>query len=362
MRIRSAIPGTAAAGVALILVISPLAGQVRAAEPYTVQPGDTLSAIASRASTSVSELVALNHLANPNHIVPGERLVLPDRPQSASRSVTRTVIHVVRPGEQLTGIAAHFGTTIAGIAAANHLTDVNMIFAGQRLRIVGATRGFPASAAKRSTAAARPQPTTRIYRVRTGDTLTAIANRFRTTIGRLVTLNGLANPSYIRIGQLLRVPVIPPPAKDAWSIAGFEPDTQALMSQRLPIARLVAAEAKRAGVPVALALAVAWQESGWRQSVVSSAGAIGVMQLLPDTAEWIADAMLDAPIDVGLTRDNVHAGVTLLRHYMDRYRGDRRLVLAAYYQGQRALDEHGVFPVSRPYIASILLLEALFRP
>ena len=125
---------------------------------------------------------------------------------------------------------------------------------------------------------------------------------------------------------------------------------------------LIADEARRAGVPVPLALAVAWQESGWRQRVVSSAGAVGVMQLLPSTAEWVADSMLHAPVDIHSTRSNVRGGVALLKHYLLRYRGDRRRALAAYYQGQGAVDHHGIFPVSRPYIASILLLEELLQP
>jgi hypothetical protein len=56
----------------------------------------------------------------------------------------------------------------------------------------------------------------------------------------------------------------------------------------------------------------------------------------------------------------VAAGVTLLRHYLDRYQGDRSLVLAAYYQGQTAADRHGVYAITRPYISSILELEKLF--
>jgi hypothetical protein len=52
--------------------------------------------------------------------------------------------------------------------------------------------------------------------------------------------------------------------------------------------------------------------------------------------------------------------VRLLRHYLARYDGNRALVLAAYYQGQRATDRHGVYAVSRPYIASIAVLERLF--
>lgn len=363
MRFRSVIPGISATCLALVLVIGPIAGQAMAADPYVVRTGDTLSLIAARESTTVGELVALNHLGNPDHIVPGERLVLPAAPP-ARPAASRTVFHVVLAGEHLTGIAAHYGTTIARIVAANHLADANLIFAGQRLRITGATRGLPASTSSGSRSGNRgaPRASTRTYRVRPGDTLTAIATRFGATIGQLVALNGLANPGFIQAGQPLLVPVSSGAARATWTIANFDPATQASMSRHMAVARLIASEAHRSGVPVRFALAVAWQESGWRQDVVSSAGAIGVMQLLPATGEWVADAMLGVPIDVGVTGDNVRAGVVLLRHYLDRYDGNEQTALAAYYQGQRATDAEGIFSISRPYIASILLLEAQFRP
>jgi soluble lytic murein transglycosylase-like protein len=113
-------------------------------------------------------------------------------------------------------------------------------------------------------------------------------------------------------------------------------------------------------VPVAFALAVAWHESGWRAGVVSSAGAVGVMQLTPPTADWVGTSMLGQRVDLYDARSNVQAGITLLKHYLARYNGDRSLVLAAYYQGQTAADRYGVYAMTRAYIASILALEAFF--
>ena len=133
-----------------------------------------------------------------------------------------------------------------------------------------------------------------------------------------------------------------------------------VVASRDAMRQLIAEEATAAGVPVSLALAVAWQESGWRQEVVSSAGAVGVMQLMPGTAQWIGQSMLGRPVNINDARDNVHAGVRLLAHYLNRYAGNRELVLAAYYQGQTAADRHGVYPVSRAYIASVDSLVRLF--
>ena len=133
-----------------------------------------------------------------------------------------------------------------------------------------------------------------------------------------------------------------------------------LVAQRKQIGDIIRAEARAQRVPVALALAVAWQESGWRAKVVSHAGAVGVMQLTPATADWVAATMLGHRVDLYDARSNVQAGVVLLRHYLDRYHWDRTLALAAYYQGQTAADRHGVYAVTRPYVASILALEKLF--
>jgi soluble lytic murein transglycosylase-like protein len=70
--------------------------------------------------------------------------------------------------------------------------------------------------------------------------------------------------------------------------------------------------------------------------------------------------MLGHGVNLWDPRSNVRAGVSLLAHYLRRYGGNRSLALAAYYQGQAGTDRHGIYPVSRPYIASILLLQSMF--
>jgi soluble lytic murein transglycosylase-like protein len=81
---------------------------------------------------------------------------------------------------------------------------------------------------------------------------------------------------------------------------------------------------------------------------------------MPATAVWVGDAMLGTTVDMYDARQNIRAGVRLLAHYLGRYDGNRDRVLAAYYQGQSATDRHGIYAVSRPYIASIKVLERIF--
>jgi N-acetylmuramoyl-L-alanine amidase len=266
---------------------------------------------------------------------------------------------VVRPGDTLTSISRRHDVSIEHIVELNRLANPNRIYVGQRLQLTTEPAAKPAPAP----AAPKPEaPPERSHTVRAGEHLTGISRHYGVTIAVIVAANRLADPSRIYAGQTLTIPGVAAPAPMAASGGGASmPSSMAAMvAERDPVRRVIVEEAKRFGVPAALALAVAWQESGWRQDVVSWAGAVGVMQLLPATGEWVGEAMLGSAVDIHDLRGNVRAGVRLLAHYVDRYDGSRDLVLAAYYQGQTAADRHGVYRVSRPYIASIKVLEALF--
>lgn len=365
MRDRRSVLMGMAATMASILVGSMLAAPARAAGPtITIRQGDTLSAIAARYGVSLERLVALNALPDPNLLHPGQQLQLPGAP--VPMPTARSVRYVVRPGEHLTGIAARHGSTIAAIVAANRLANEDLIFPGQVLTIPLPATASDASGAATDAAAGAPSTTpapgrTVLHTIRSGETLTGIAAQYRTTISALIRLNHLADPGRIFAGEVMLIAVASS-APAEWSTDRFPAEVQAQIALRSAVRDAIVAEAHRARVPVRLALAVAWQESGWRQGLVSSAGAVGVMQLLPATADWIGGSLLGAPVDVHATRSNIRAGVTLLHHYLVRYAGDQQLALAAYYQGQRAVDEHGIYPVSRPYIASVVTLEKLFAP
>jgi len=349
-----------------------LASTALAADPVLiVQPGDTLSEIAVARGLSMTELVALNGLRDPDLIVTGQRLRLPprDRPAPATPAtpapapIPAPVTHPVTAGEHLTSIAEHYGTTIDAIARANGLADPSYIRSGQVLTIPGARPD-------RTTPAPAPAPAPVTHRVAAGEHLTGIAAHYGTTIDAIARANGLADPSYIRSGQVITVPGAQSspgaaaqgtqPGPGDLVTDGMPSEMAALVARRSAIGRLVGSEAQRQGVDPAFAMAVAWQESGWQADVVSWAGAVGVMQLLPATADWVGTTMLGEAVNPFDARSNVRAGVTLLRHYLDRYGGDRALVLAAYYQGQTAADRHGVYAVTRPYVASILALLELF--
>jgi soluble lytic murein transglycosylase-like protein len=256
---------------------------------------------------------------------------------------------VVRRGDTLSQIAVTQGVSVADLMRLNGIVNPNRIQVGQRILVAVAAQS--GSSAPGSSA---PAPV--IHRVASGENLTVIAQRYGSTIGAIVAANGIANPSFLRVGQRLTIPG----AATSTGSAAAPPAMAALLAARDPIRRIIVAEATAQGVPVAFALALAWQESGWQPTVVSSAGAVGVMQLTPPTADWVASTMLGGPVNLADPASNVRAGVRLLRHYFERYGGDRAMVLAAYYQGQTGADRHGVYAMTMPYVESILALEAIF--
>jgi soluble lytic murein transglycosylase len=102
--------------------------------------------------------------------------------------------------------------------------------------------------------------------------------------------------------------------------------------------QLVARIARRVGMSPSLALAVAETESAFSNRAVSSKGAVGLMQVMPDTARGVARRLGLGSYDIHDPEDNVLLGVTYLREMLDRYGGDLHLALAAYNAGPRRVD------------------------
>ncbi|QBX24959.1 membrane-bound lytic murein transglycosylase D precursor [Streptococcus phage Javan220] len=112
-----------------IISVSSAPAQAPATGTYTVQSGDTLSGIAAKFGTSYQALASLNGLSNPNLIYVGQVL----RVNGAAN--TGSVYYTVRVGDNLSAIASRYGTSYQSIAALNGLANPNLIFAGQTLKI-----------------------------------------------------------------------------------------------------------------------------------------------------------------------------------------------------------------------------------
>jgi soluble lytic murein transglycosylase-like protein len=110
------------------------------------------------------------------------------------------------------------------------------------------------------------------------------------------------------------------------------------------------------GVSVHLVRALAWMESGYNNHLVSSVGARGIMQLLPSTFHFAENVLIRHHVRHN-ANGNVRAGVAYLSHLLHDFHGDRRLALAGWYQGEGAVRRHGVYKVSKTFVADVLALE-----
>lgn len=163
---------------------------------YTVQPGDTLSKIASEYGTTVQELVDINNITNPNLIYPGQSLrVLTNStvPGGETRG-TGSITYTVQRGNTLSQIASAYDVSVGHIVELNDITNPNLIYPGEKLRI---TESINTSL--------NPVLQNNYYTVQRGDTLSGIARRYGVTIRYLVNLNGISNPNLIYPGQLIKV-------------------------------------------------------------------------------------------------------------------------------------------------------------
>ena len=158
------------------------------ATTYTVQRNDNLTEIAARFGTTVAELVRLNNIANPNLIYPGQVLII--RESGGSTPPSGATTYTVQRNDNLTEIAARFGTTVAELVRLNNISNPNLIYPGQVLII-------------RESGGSTPPSGTTTYTVQRNDNLTEIAARFGTTVAELVRLNNISNPNLIYPGQVL---------------------------------------------------------------------------------------------------------------------------------------------------------------
>lgn len=276
----------------------------------------------------------------------------------------------VKNGDTLSQIANRYGTTVRTLVALNNLPgNGNAIYAGEVLKVPG----------KGSTAAAHPAKRSQLgrvtYIVKPGDTISTIAKRYKCSQANLLAANKLRSSDRIYVGKPLQIPVkIRPkakaPAKNKNNtfagrtyadhvVAKANRNRAILKNRKLPtrsqMRSLIVSTSKRYGVDPELALAVSWQESGWKQRAVSPANAVGAMQVIPSTGKF-ASSIVGRELDLLKAQDNVMAGVVLL----DRLTGAARLdiAVAGYYQGLGGVKKHGMYPDTKLYVKNVLRIKA----
>ena len=293
-----------------LLVLVALGAVVTAHAPsiITIQPCDTLSGLAKRHGTTVSELQRLNGLDGSGTIYAGRTLNVSGGSGGSGGGAAAGggAVHRVAAGETLSHLAARYRVGVSSIVQANGLPSSGLIRIGATLTIPGASGSGAAPLAPETTNA------------------------------------GLAIPEQVRASV----------ARNRAILAGRSHPSKEQVREK------VAASARRNGVDPSLAMAVAFHESGFQQRVVSPVDAIGVMQVLPSTGRGISQS-IGRELDLLDVDDNITAGVVLLKQLV-RQTGSTDAALAGYYQGLGSVAKRGRLPQTEAYIKNINALRSRF--
>jgi LysM repeat protein len=327
---------------------------------YGVRPGDTLSGIAAANGVSAAALAAANGLAADAFVISGTRLRLPSAGTPAPAAAPAAAPaqgagYGVRPGDTLSGIAAAHGLSTAALASANGLGPDALAISGTRLKIPAAGGGTVGGAASGA-----PEPLG-AYKVRAGDTLSGLAAQSRVPVAQMAYMNGLDPKTRLVEGTVLKLPTGSPvqasgPAPQATIVPSASPVASPGRLSAVQIGQIAAQH----GVPSSLAAAIAWQESGFNNAMVSSANARGIMQVMPGTWDWVQANLAGQRLDPASATDNVRAGSLYLGQLLRETNGDPALAAAGYYQGLGSVRRIGMLPETRRYVDNVLALRGRF--
>jgi LysM repeat protein len=262
-----------------------------------------------------------------------------------SGSVSADSSYTVKRGDSITLIARNTGVRVDALLAANGLRIDSAIHPGQVLVIPDGSTGGTT------------------YTVRRGDGLRMIAKRLGVKLGDLLQANGLKIDSVIHPGQQLVIPgsqatpPVPPTPPSPNPLATL-PRQVRDRAELVPIFEAAGAEV---GLPVDLLMAIGYHESRWRADAVSSAGALGVCQVMPGTAAWVARDLIGEPtLDPRDPVGGIRIGAHLLKHLLDLASGDLDRALAMYAQGVGGVQRNGISASSRRFIDEIAEIRTLF--
>jgi LysM repeat protein len=353
----------------LIALLIP-AAPASAAAPHTVRPGETLWSIAAANNLTTRTVAAFNGLSESSQVVLGSTIMVPTAAEGyaalqqaglvASTSTAAVPAatggggYTVRPGDTLSAIAARSGVSVQSLAAANGLDPAGPLLAGSTLRLSRA-----AAPAAPSAPAAQGA-----YKVRAGDTLAGLASQAGVSTGAMAAMNGLDPAGVLLEGTVLKLPSgapapagasTPEPATTIVPNAAPEPTPQRLSAAD------VQGVAALHGVSPSLAAAIAWQESGFNNGMVSGANARGVMQVMPGTWDYVQSNLTGGrQLDPSSATDNVHAGVLYLKRLLDESGGDENAAIAGYYQGLSSIRNRGMFDDTKRYVENVQALRSRF--
>lgn len=269
----------------------------------TVKPGETLSEIADRLGISTKRLMELNGITKADHVEVGQKLKVPGQAASGSRGsgsgVVATGRVTVREGDTLSEIAARQGMTLGQLMALNGLTKADHVEVGQSLKVSG-----------KVVSAASPAPFRKgatVHVVRSGESLSEIAEGYGVPMSRLVAINAINDPDHVEVGTQLKLKGEPPsprprPAEAATARpapAPRERPVQAAASRPEPVA---AAELPRTTQPVVTQAAANASGAGaataapWQATPAATASRPVIAASTPAATPVRSSPMTDSPI------------------------------------------------------------------
>lgn len=181
---------------------------------YVVKRGDTLSEIAQEYNTTVNQLVSLNNIKNQNLIYVGQTLKIPISSTTTQEEIcTGSIIYTVKRGDTLSEIAQKYNTTVSELVSLNNIKNPNLIYVNQKIRIrnricnmtVGGNNSSNNENSNTNSSNINTNTNNyyKSYVVKKGDTLWGISRRYNVTINQLVEINNIKNPDLIYPGQTL---------------------------------------------------------------------------------------------------------------------------------------------------------------
>ncbi|WP_445154657.1 LysM peptidoglycan-binding domain-containing protein [Arthrobacter sp. Hor0625] len=377
---------------------------------YTIARGDTISAVAHRYGLSTQSVLTLNRLRANTVIYPGQKIRLTGaatapvaraaavkpvakaaaKPAAKPAAAATGSLYTVKSGDTLSGIAARHGVKLSDLLHRNGLSMRSVIYPGQRIK-TGAGAAAPARpAAPKPAATPAPRPaapaSSGSYTIKSGDTLSGIAARHGVKLSAVLSANRLTMSSIIYPGHKLVIPgagtgtIKPASSQKPAAVTPLVPSSflgfsypsavvssanqnKALLNaspvpSNEQMKQIVADTARRMGVAPSLAMAFAYQESGFNHRSVSPANAIGTMQVIPSSGQW-ASELVGRKLNLLDPYDNAMAGIAIIRQLVSTSK-NLDYAIAGYYQGQYSVNTRGMYEDTKAYVASIKALQKKF--
>ncbi|WP_298586864.1 LysM peptidoglycan-binding domain-containing protein [uncultured Kocuria sp.] len=354
--------------------------------PDDRSPGWARRARTGSAVTAVAALAALGG-GTVAHAAPAQTAQVSAAPLLAGQTTAKTPVHTVSPGDSLWALAQRHGVAVDELMRWNDLSGAALLMPGQKLRLSGGAAPAAESSEKAAPPAEDPPRTDHV--VRSGDSLWSISQKHGVPVQALLDDNDLTVNSLLRPGQRLSVAAPAPAAVRTATTPEPRPEQERavgdtflgrtyedgvvvsanrhheqLSSRPAPsreeMRRLVHETAVRMGVDPALALAHAYQESGFDHRAVSPADAVGTMQVIPDAGDW-ASGLVGRELDLLDPQDNVTAGVAIIRQ-LGRAAPSTDVAIAAYYQGLHGVKKYGMYDDTKQYVKNVKSHRKRFGP